>query len=236
MLSIDNVEFEYDPLEHASIVSRDAIAETLIARTNHYTNELNISNLERIVVKREDLFETELGLANYKIGTITLSRKIAVNLIDVNSSLYNKALSVFKHELYHFLDYQNLCANLLGDRRADIQKVIEGYKCWTEFYATYMTFDVLEDTDLYASFKYVFMDTKTKANDRKYYTSRLLGYYFQNGHSGECDRLVSKYLSRTLVGEIENQLRSMLKGYPHMSTEQYIKVLQLVEKAVIPEK
>ena len=64
MLSIDNVEFEYDPLEHASIVSRDAIAETLIALTNHYTNELNISNLERIVVKRADLFETELGLAN----------------------------------------------------------------------------------------------------------------------------------------------------------------------------
>ena len=236
MLSKADIEFEFDPMEYASIVPREAIQAAILEETNNYIDELNISRLKKVIVKSTELFDTELGIANYKQGTITLSRKIAVNLVDKNSLLYHTALSVLKHELYHFWDYQNCLAKICLCKLDDRQEIFEGYKCWTEFYASYMTFDVCQNQALYNSFKQVFSDPNKKIDDKRYYTSQILGYYLQEGHSDECDALIYKYLNRKCLEGVKKRLGDMVAKYPHISGECFVELLSAINKLINPEK
>jgi hypothetical protein len=114
--------------------------------------------------------------------------------------------------------------------------MFEGYRCWIEFYAAYMTFDVCQNQDLYNSFKHVFGDSNKGLEDKRYYTSQILGYYLQEGHSDECSALIHKYLYKKYLEDVIKQLGDMLKKYPHSSGERYVELLSVIDKLIIPEK
>lgn len=221
MLSRDNIVFEYDVLAHAHTVSQDIVKDELVTLINDLLNELQIIRLDQVVVKETKFFETELGIANYENYTIVLANRIAYHLADKSNRFYQSSLAVLMHELYHFLDYQNLLLNCARKQIPQLSAaVLNDYRCWTEFFASYSIFEVCEDENLYTSFESVFAKGYSTDKDKKYYTCRLFGYYLHGGHSERCDKLVAKYLSKNALEKATSSFQSILQNYPQYSTEQ----------------
>ena len=157
MLTRDDIVFEEDYYAHSHIHSQDEVKESLVELINTFVAELGIKRLDKVIVKKTDFFDTKLGIANYKNYTIVLANNIAFCLADKNARFYQRSLAVLKHELYHFQDFQNLLLNRVLKRISEINDEVMGdFHYWTEFYASYSTFDVYEDDDLYKSFEDVF--------------------------------------------------------------------------------
>lgn len=221
MLTRDNVVFEFDALAHAHTVSQDTVKNELVVLVNKFITELGIYKLNKVVVKATKLWDDERGLANYQNHTITLANDIAYHLVDTSSPLYHNSLAVLKHEMYHFLDYQNL---LLNCARKNIvhfsDDVRNDYKWWTEFFASYSTFEVCEDERLYTSFESIFEKSDSSDEKKKYYVCRLFGYYLHDNHSEKCDKLVGKYLSDKALEKMANSFKSVLQSYPNYTNVQ----------------
>lgn len=236
MLSRDSIVFEYDTLAHAHTVSQDTVKDALVVLVNEFITELGIFRLDKVIVKETNFFETELGLANYKNFTIVLANQIAYRLTDKGNRFYRSALAVLKHEMYHFLDYQNLLLNRVRKHITQFNdEILMDYKYWTEFFASFSTFEVCEDEDLYASFKSVFEKSYSSSEDKKYYTCRLFGYYLHDNHSKLCDELVAKYLSNDAIEEITINFKSVLQSYPNFSTEQLRNIGLAISKVIVKQ-
>ena len=111
--------------------------------------------------------------------------------------------------------------NRICKRVAEINsEVLDDFQPWTEFFASFSTFEVCEDEKLYTSFEEVFEQSYSTDKDKKYYTCRLLGYYLHGSHSERCDKLVAKYLSKNALDKATNSFKSVLQSYPQYSTEQ----------------
>lgn len=221
MLTKDDIVFEEDYYAHTHIYSQDEVKEALVELINAFVVELGIKRLDKVIVKKTDFFDTKLGIASYKNYEIVLANSVAFCLVDKSARFYQRNLAVLKHELYHFQDFQNLLLNRVLKRISEINdEVIGNFHYWTEFYASYSTFDVCEDDDLYKSFEDVFEKSYSSDADKKYYTCRLFGYYLHNNHSERCDDLIAKYLSDEAIEKTANSFRSVLQNYPKFSAEQ----------------
>lgn len=221
MLTKDDIVFEEDLYAHSHVHSQEKVSEALVELINTFAAELGIKRLDKVIVKKTDFFDTELGLANYKKYTIVLANSVAFCLADKSARFYQRSLAVLKHELYHFQDFQNLLINRICKRVAEINsEVLDDFQHWTEFFASFSTFEVCEDEKLYTSFEEVFEQSYSTNTDKKYYTCRLLGYYLHDSHSERCDKLVAKYLSKNALDKATNSFKSILQSYPQYSTEQ----------------
>ena len=233
----DNIVFEYDALAHAHTVSQDSVVDELVLLVNRFISELGIIRLDKIVVKETNFFETELGLANYDNYTIVLANHIAYRLADRNNRYYQSALAVLQHELYHFLDYQNLRLNCVRKNIPTFNTIVlNDFKCWTEFFASFSTFNVCEDENLYASFRAIYEKIYTTDKEKKYYACRLFGYFLHAGHSEKCDELVNKYLLLSAIDETINSFKSVLQSYPIFSAEQLRNIGLAIEKVITTQK
>lgn len=223
MLSRDNIVFEFDALAHVHTVSQDTVKDELVVLVNKFIAELGIYGLDKIVVKETKLWDVERGLADYKSNTITLANNIAYCLADKSSLLYPSPLAVLKHEMYHFLDYQNLVLNRARNNITQLDADFwNNYRYWTEFFASYSTFEVCEDEELYSSFESVFEKSNSTCKEKKYFTCRLFGYYLHDSHSEKCDKLVAQYLSGKALEKTVSSFKSVLQSYPCYSAEQII--------------
>lgn len=237
IFSKDNIIFEYDALAHAHTVSQDAVKDVLVDLINEFISELGIIRLDKVIVKETNLFETELGLANYEKYTIVLANQVAYLLADKNNRFYQKSLAVLKHELYHFLDYQNLLLNRILKYIPQFNTdVLNDFKCWTEFFASFSTFEVCEDNNLYASFKSAFEKVTATDKEKKYYTCRLLGYFLQDNHSEICDELAKEYLSHDAIEEAAYSFNAVLQSYPVFSADQLRNIGCAVNKVIIKQE
>ena len=135
MLTINDIVFEEDLFKHSHIYSQEEVRESLVKLIRTFSVELGIKRLDKVIVKKTDFFDIELGIANYKNYTITLANKIAYCLVDENSSLYQRSLAVLKHELYHFQDFQNLLLNWGLKCIPQINaEVLDDFYYWSEFF------------------------------------------------------------------------------------------------------
>lgn len=134
MLTKDDIVFEEDFLAHSHTNSQDEVKNALVDLINAFVSELNIKRLEKVIVKKTDFFDTELGIANYKNYTIVLANNIAFCLADKNARFHQRSLAVLKHELYHFQDFQNLLLNRVFKRIPEINaEVLDDFHYWSEF-------------------------------------------------------------------------------------------------------
>lgn len=89
-----------------------------------------------------------------------------------------------------------------------------GYTYWTEFYASYSTFDIFEDIGLYASFKAIFERKDASEGKKKYFTARVFGYYLHENHPARCDNLIKRYLSKDDIEKATESFKSVMNSYP----------------------
>ena len=237
MISSDNIVFEYDVLAHARIHSQEEIQNALVKIINEYIVELGIVRLDKVIVKKLDLFDTELGVARYKDYTIALASQIASHLADKSSRFYQSSLAILKHEMYHFLDFQNLLLNCTRKYIAKLTfEVLDDYKLWTEFFASFSTFEICEDEKLYRSFESVFNKSYSTNDEKKYYACRLLGYYLHDSHSEKCNELLQKYLSADNVEKTVASFASVLHSYPQYTTKQLKDIGLSINKIIVKKE
>lgn len=221
MLTKDDIVFEEDAYAHAHIHSQEEVKEAIVELICDFTDELGIKRLDKVIVKKTDFFDTELGVANYKNYTIVLANRTAYCLADKNARFYQQHLAVLKHELYHFQDFQNLLLNRAFKRVSEINaEVLVDFHYWSEFYASFSSFNVCEDEDLYTSFESVFEKSDSTDREKKYYTCRLFGYYLHDQHSKQCDELIEKRLSVKALEKTMVSFKSVLQSYPQYTSEQ----------------
>lgn len=236
MLTKDDVVFEEDLFANSHIHSQEEVKEALVELIRAFIAELGIKRLDTIIVKKTDFFDTELGIANYKNYTIVLANNVAYCLADKNARFYQHSLAVLKHELYHFLDFQNLLLNRVFKRVPEINaEVLDDFHYWSEFFASFSTFDVCEDEDLYNSFEAVFDKSYSTAKEKKYYTCRLFGYYLHENHDKRCDELIAQHLSDKVLEKTANSFKSVLQSYPKYTAE-HLKNIRLAISEVIEIK
>lgn len=236
MLTRDDIVFEEDYYAHSHIHSQDEVKEALVELINTFVAELGIKRLDKVIVKKTDFFDTKLGIANYKNYTIVLANNIAYCLADKNARFYQRSLAVLKHELYHFQDFQNLLLNRVFKRVPEINaEILDDFHYWSEFFASFSTFDVCEDEDLYSSFEAVFDKSYSTAKEKKYYTCRLFGYYLHENHSKRCDELIGKNLSDKALEKTSSSFKSVLQSYPNYTAEQ-LKDIRLAISEVIEKQ
>ena len=236
MLIKDNIIFEEDLFANSHIYSQEEVKEALIELIGTFVAELGIKRLDRVIIKKTIFFDTNLGIANYRNYTIVLANNIAYCLVDKNARFYQRSLAVLKHELYHFQDFQNLLLNRVFKRVPEINvEVLDDFHYWSEFFASFSTFDVCEDEDLYVSFEAVFDKSSSTAQDKKYYTCRLFGYYLHENHSKRCDELIAKHLSDTVLEKTANSFKFVLQNYPKYTAEQ-LKSIRLTISEVIEKQ
>ena len=236
MLTQDDIVFEEDLYANSHIHSQEEVKEALVELIRAFVVELGIKRLDKVIVKKTDFFDTELGVANYKNYTIVLANRTAYCLADKNARFYQQHLAVLKHELYHFQDFQNLLLNMVVKRVPEINaEAAEDFRYWSEFFASFSTFDVCEDEDLYSSFEAVFDKSYSTAKEKKYYTCRLFGYYLQDKHSERCDELIAKHLSDKALEKTVNSFKSVLQSYPKYTAEQ-LKNIRLAISEVIEKQ
>lgn len=234
MLTRDDIVFEEDLLAHAHIYSQDEVKDALVELIHAFVIELGIKRLDKVVVKKTDFFDTKLGIANYKNYTIVLANNIAYCLADKSARFYRRSLAVLKHELYHFQDFQNLLLNRVFKRISEINAdVLENFHYWSEFFASYSTFEVCEDEEVYLSFKSVYQKSYSSNEDKKYYACQLMGYYLNENHSAVCDELVQEYLSKEHIKETEALLRSVLISYPVFTAKQLKSIGVIMNELII---
>lgn len=232
----DDIIFEEDLFAHSHIHSQEEVKEALVELIRAFVAELGIKRLDKVLVKKTDFFDTELGIANYKNYTIVLANNIAYCLADKNARFYQRSLAVLKHELYHFQDFQNLLLNRVLKRIPEINaEVLDDFHYWSEFFASFSTFDVCEDENLYASFEAVFGKSYSTDNEKKYYTCRLFGYYLHDKHSERCDELIAKHLSDKALEKTVSSFKSVLQSYPKYTAEQ-LKNIRLAISEVIEKQ
>lgn len=236
MLTRDDIVLEEDLYAHAHVHSQDEVKEALVELINAFVVELGIKRLDKVIVKKTDFFDTKLGISSYKNFTIVLANSVAFCLADKSARFYQRHLAVLKHELYHFQDFQNLLFNRILKRISEIDdEVMDSFHHWTEFYASYSTFDVYEDDDLYKSFESVFDKSYSSDADKKYYTCRLFGYYLHENHSERCEELMTKHLSDGALEKTVNSFKSVLQSYPKYTAEQ-LKSISLAISEVIDKQ
>lgn len=236
MLTKDAIVFEEDLYAHTHIHSQAEVGDILVELINTFIVELGIKRLDKVIIKKTDLFDKKLGIASYKDYTIVLANNIAFCLADKSAISYQRSLAVLKHELYHFQDFQNLRGNIISGRVSPINaEVLDDFHCWSEFFASYSTFDVCEDEALYESFESVFDKSYSTATNKKYYTYCLFGYYLHDNHSDRCDKLVSKHLSNKALEKAASSFKSVLQGYPHYTAEQ-LNAIKLAINEVIDKQ
>lgn len=236
MLTKDDIVFEEDYYAHTHIYSQDEVKEALVELINAFVVELGIKRLDKVIVKKTDFFDTKLGIASYKNYEIVLANSVAFCLVDKSARFYQRNLAVLKHELYHFQDFQNLLLNRAFKRIPEINaEILDDCHYWSEFFASFSTFDVCEDEDLYSSFEAVFDKSYSTANEKKYYTCRLFGYYLNENHSKRCDELMAKYLSDKALGKTASCFQSVLQSYPKYTAEQ-LKNIRLAINEVIEKQ
>lgn len=236
MLTRDDIVFEEDYYAHTHIHSQEEVKEALVKLIRAFVAELGIKRLDKVLIKKTDFFDTELGIANYKNYTIVLANNIAYCLADKNARFYQRSLAVLKHELYHFQDFQNLLLNRVFKRVPEINaEILDDFHYWSEFFASFSTFDVCEDDDLYSSFEAVFDKSYSTAKEKKYYTCRLFGYYLHENHSKRCDELIVKNLSDRALEKTSSSFKSVLQSYPKYTAEQ-LKDIRLAISEVIEKQ
>lgn len=234
MLTRNDIVFEEDLLAHAHIYSQDEVKEVLIELIDAFVKELGIKRLDKVIVKKTDFFDTKLGIANYKNYTIVLANNIAYCLADKSARFYQRSLAVLKHELYHFQDFQNLLLNRVFKHISEINAdILDDFHYWSEFFATYSTFEVCEDEEVYSSFKSVYQKSYSSKEDKKYYTCQLMGYYLHENHSAVCDELVQNYLSDEHIEQATELFNSILKTHPSFSTEQLKNIGVIMNELII---
>lgn len=234
MLTRDDIVFEEDLFANKHIHSQDEVKKALIELINAFVIELGIKRLDKVVVKKTDFFDTKLGIANYKNYTIVLANNIAFCLADKNARFYQRSLMVLKHELYHFQDFQNLLLNRVLKHISVIDdEAFDSFHYWSEFFASYSTFNVYEDENLYSSFKSVYEKSYSSKEEKKYYASQLMGYYLHKNHSSTCDKLVQDYLSGEHIEQAKEFFNSILRTYPSFSTEQLNNIGMILNELVV---
>ena len=233
MLTKDDIVFEEDLFAHSHIYSQEEVKEVLIELIRTFVTELTIKRLDKVIIKKTVIADTELGIANYKNYTIVLANKVAFCLADKSSQNYKRSLATLKHELYHFQDFQNLLINAVLKRIPEINdEILDDFYYWSEFFATFSTFDICESESLYSSFESVFRKSDSTDKEKKYYTYRLFGYYLHENHSKQCDELVEKYLSNNALEQTANSFRSMLQSYPKYTAEQLKNTRLIISEAI----
>ena len=138
---------------------------------------------------------------------------------------------MYHKPFYHIIDFEQIWQRLCTKFPAEISRFKDGFDIWTEFHATYSTFDILEDHQLYIDFKKVFEENKN-IEKKTYYTSRILGYYLKDNHADECDMLIQKHLNNKWVLEISKQLNHMKIYYTEISINDLISLKDLIEKCI----
>ena len=230
MFTRENIDFE-DSLLIDSIVDnpellKKSIVDSIFILASEMAKEIGIKSLSQIVIRRCILFDGQRGSVNRVDGELQLSYKTAINLTrPENAKKYSQALITLRHELIHLYDREMLYLKLCQNSSHNVEA---GYSIWTEFHATYSTFDIMEDMELCDDFETVF----TKGGDKKYYLSRLLGYYLHSEHSKRCEQLINYKIGKQTVLDIVKILKKMIVVYPQIPADDLV-VLNETTEAVL---
>jgi len=232
MFKKENIVFENDILMGGSMVSKEEIVDAVYDASLELISEMNITSLVGIVIKPLVLFESTLGTArsNGEKSIVELAYITAVNIReDPERNVIEKhkeAKATIYHEFCHIRDYELVWKRLSPNAKGD--SIIKlGYDVWTEFYATYASFSKYEDVRLYDSFKNSFEKRDEK---RDYYTSRLIGYYLNEGHNPCCERLINLYLNKDVVDNLIKRLKKMLIVYENITEDDLCECGKLIKK------
>lgn len=230
MFTKDSIHFEetllIDMFAKDPVSLKENIIDTIFRLSSKIISELGITTLNNVIIRKQILFDSKRGVVFIRSGDVQLSYLTAIDLIQSeDTERFKKGLATLRHELVHVYDRQMVLLKIhskLSDNGAD------GYAVWTEFYATHSTFYIQEDDSLYDAFENVF----NNGGDKKYYLSRVLGYYLHSEHSTRCDRLLSVNIGKQLLAEITIMLKIMLAKYPHIDICHFASLNNLIEKAL----
>lgn len=217
--------------EKALQIDKQVILESVHRVAADILQELQIHSLNKIIIKNLNLFDNVLGTArmNSMNSSIALSFEAAIQLSDIDNEMYQEGLSVLYHEMYHIKDYEIMGSSLLN--HASNNSVIEtGYDLWTEFFATYSSFNVYEAECVYDSFDTCFLTWDSPLENKKYFLSHLMGYYLNSEHSSRCEQLINKHLCKKHVQRLSTHITDMLKQYPSVSMTKFEELEILISK------
>ena len=233
MFGRDDIIFENDIFVSGSMISKEEIVDAVYEASTYFINEMNITSLNKIIIKPIAFFESTLGTArnNGEKSTIELAYVTAVNIKnDPKRNVIKKhkeAMATLCHEFCHIRDFELVWKRLIKEDENSKQEIELGFDVWTEFFATYCSFYIYEDVRLYDSFKNSFQG---KGGNKNYYTSRLLGYYLNEGHSKYCNQLVKMYLNKDEVDVLVNCFKKMISAYAEISKSDLMKCGNLITK------
>lgn len=216
----ENIIFEQDILLSGSMVSKEEIIDSVYEASLKLIDEMKITSLNRIIIKPIAFFESTLGMArsNGDKTAIELAYITAVNIKDDPErnvkEKHKEAMATLYHEFCHIRDFELIWKRLIKQGENVSKELEKGFDVWTEFFATYSSFDICEDVRLYDSFKKNFQGN---GKNKDYYTSRLLGYYLKQGRSSYCDQLVNMYLNKTEVDMLTKCFKRMIENYSEIS-------------------
>ena len=229
----ENIIFENDATINGSMISKDEIIDAVYEVSLKLIDEMKITSLKKIIIKRMDFFEKTLGTArtNGKSATIELAYVIAVNIKNDpkrnNKEKHKEAMATLYHEFCHVRDFELIWKRIIKED-GNISKELEiGFDVWTEFFATYSSFTIYEDIRLYDAFKDSF---QRNTSDKEYYTSKVLGYYLNKEHSIYCNELVEMYLNKGEVDKIVSCFERMISAYSEISESDLKECGRLIQK------
>ena len=213
---------------------KQKVIDAVYRVSKEIVDKLGITTLNSVVIKDIEINETVFGTANFN-GKITLSYGTAIHLIKNaeihNDMAYRNSLSTIWHELYHVYDLESFFSTILiRSKKHNRDTIIDNFGVWTEFFATYKTYEICEDTRLYDSFASVF-EHKTEA-DKKYYASRIFAYYLKDNHNRICDELIDKYLNTKNIHTLSDKYKYMLSIYPNITENDLLELNGAMDSVV----
>ena len=227
MLTKDDIVFQNETLlktiyeDFSSL--KENVVDTIFRLTNEVAGELGVRRVNKIIIRDKILFDNKRGAMFYKTGDVELSYQTVMALIQKdNEERYKSGVVTLRHELCHVLDREQILCKIpaqLSDEE------MSGYVIWTEFFATYSTFAIKEDDGLYDALQKALNEN----GEKKYFISRVFGYYLSKGHSQRCDDLLLRHFDKTSISNIAIQLTIMLSTYPNIPISFFSKLNQLFD-------
>lgn len=239
MFTKDNVIFENDILittmSHAAKYTKHEIIDTVCKYANQIAKELGVTIVSSILIDDIVLRPKILGEMDMAYQSIKLSYVSASNLMgDTNTCEFKQALSTLYHEFYHALDCEKIFLPKVYPEYvvSKSKDILFAHKMWTEFFATYSTFDIIENLNLYKNFKCVFDENKD-ITLKTYYTSRLMGYQIKSQHNILCDNLVSQYLDKRSTKQLSDLYQMLIQRYPNINIADLYQIHRLTNKCIL---